>query len=51
MGNAICGKESRKGRAIGGMVMGIKRDLVERGLEIEIGREGVIVRRIGLKEG
>lgn len=30
--------------------MGIKWDLVERGLEIEIGREGVIVGRIGLKE-
>lgn len=43
-------RKSRKGRAIEGMVMGIKWDLVERGLEIEIGREGVIVGRIGLKE-
>lgn len=43
-------RRSRKGRAMRGIVMGIRWDLVERGSEIKVGKEGVIVGKIRLKE-
>lgn len=35
-------KKNRKGRAMGGMVMGIKREIVEKGKGIEISKEGIM---------
>lgn len=42
-------KISKKGKAMGGMLVGIKRELWEKGEKIEVSREGIIVGRI--KEG
>lgn len=42
--NTICEyakRRSRKGRAMGGTVMAIKRELVEKGKEIEVKEEGL----------
>lgn len=39
-------KKNRKGRAMGGMVMGIKREIVEKGKGIEIRKEGMIVGKV-----
>lgn len=39
-------KRNRKGRAIGGMVMGIRKEVIERELKIESGKEGVMVGRV-----
>lgn len=39
-------KVSRKGKAMGGILMGIKRELWEKGEKIEVSREGIIVGRI-----
>lgn len=36
-------RRNRKERTIGGMLMGIKKELIERGKEIEVGEEGLIV--------
>lgn len=36
-------RRNRKERTIGGMLMGIKKELIERGKEIEVGKEGLIV--------
>lgn len=35
--------KGKKGRAIGGMLMGIRRDLIEKGKEINVKDEGVVV--------
>lgn len=35
-------KKNRKGRAMGGMVIGIKREIVEKGKGIEISKEGMM---------
>lgn len=39
-------REGRKGRAKGGMVMGIRKELTEKGTKIETQEEGIIVGRI-----
>lgn len=39
-------KKNGKGKAMGGMVMGIKREIVEKGKGIETGKEGMIVGRV-----
>lgn len=39
-------KKNRKGKAMGEMVMGIKREIVEKGKRIETGKEGMIVGRV-----
>lgn len=43
-------KKNRIGRAMGGMVMGIKREIVEKGKRIETGKEGMIVGRVKVGE-
>lgn len=48
MGGAICGEENKKGRAMGGMVLGI-REKIERGKDREVERgEGVLSKKICL---
>lgn len=39
-------EKNKKGKAMGGMVMGIKREIVEKGKGIETGKEGMIVGRV-----
>lgn len=39
-------RSSRKGRAKGGMVMGIKKELIELGRRIETDREGMLIGRV-----
>ena len=39
-------KKSKKGRAIGGMIMGIRKGLKEKGTEMEIDKEGMIVGKV-----
>ncbi|XP_071579341.1 uncharacterized protein [Temnothorax nylanderi] len=41
-GVQLARKRNKKGRAIGGMIMGIRKELKEKGTEIEIDREGLI---------
>lgn len=41
-------KKNRKGSAMGGMVMGIKKELWEEGTRLEGGREGLMVGRVRL---
>lgn len=36
-------RRNEKGRAMGGMVMGIRKELVEKGMEIEAKGEGIMV--------
>lgn len=36
-------RKGKKGRAIGEMLMGIRRDLIEKGKEINVEDEGVVV--------
>lgn len=43
-------RKNRKGRAMGGLIMGMRRELVNRGKGIEEIREGVMVGRVGVKE-
>lgn len=46
LGTQWAEKKNRKGRAMGGMVMGIKREIVEKGKGIEIRKEGMIVGKV-----
>lgn len=51
----VCGwqeavKERKKGRAIGGMVMGIRKDIVGTGLTIEKNEEGIMVGSVSIGE-
>jgi len=39
-------REYKKGRAKGGMIMGIRKEIIEKGKEIETGREGVILGKV-----
>lgn len=39
-------RKGKKGRAIGKMLMGIRRDLIEKGKEINVEDEGVVVGEI-----
>jgi len=43
-------KESKKGRAKGGMVMGIRKEWMEKGRGIEVEEEGIMVGRVKLGE-
>lgn len=43
MGDARGDKEREEGKGDGGMVMGIRRDLMEKGKEINVEEEGVVV--------
>lgn len=45
-GTQIAKRRSRKGRAIGGMVMGIRKEVMEKGQEIKSEREGMIEGRV-----
>lgn len=46
-------RRNKKGRARGGMLMGIRRELIEKGTKIETGKEGYMVGRVnrGEKDG
>lgn len=44
-------REGRKGRAKGGMVMGLRKELTEKGTKIETQEEGIIVGRIRQGKG
>lgn len=39
-------RECRRGRAMGGMLMGVKRDLVDKEEKIQVEEKGVIVRNV-----
>lgn len=39
-------RRSRKGRAMGGMLMGIRREVLERGTRIEVEEEGIMMGRV-----
>jgi len=43
-------RESKKGRAKGGMVMGIRKEWTEKGRRIEVEEEGIIVGRVKMGE-
>lgn len=43
-------KEKKKGRAIGEMVMGIRKDILGTGLAVEAKEEGIMVGRVGIVE-
>lgn len=45
-GVQFAGRKSKKGRAMGGMIMGIKWEIVEKGVQIETQIEGKIVGRL-----
>ncbi|XP_067206638.1 uncharacterized protein [Linepithema humile] len=45
-GVQLAKRKCKKGRGIGGMVMGIKKELWEKGSRIEVKREGMIVGRV-----
>ena len=49
-GTQWASRKSKKGRAIGGVIMGIRKEIAEKGGRIETGEEGVMVGRIN-KEG
>lgn len=38
----MAGRKCKKGRVIGGMVMGVKKVLLKRGVEIAVKKEGII---------
>lgn len=46
MGGSVCEEEEEKGRAIGGMIMGIRREMVEKKARIERVEEGMIMGRV-----
>lgn len=39
-------KKGKRGRVVGGMLMDIRRDLIEEGIEINVEDEGVVVEKI-----
>ncbi|XP_067207866.1 golgin subfamily A member 6-like protein 22 [Linepithema humile] len=45
-GIQVAEKNNKKGRAMEGMIMGIKKEIMEKGKKIETEREGLIIRRI-----
>lgn len=50
-GTQIAKRRSRKGRAMGGMAMGIRKEVIEKGQEIKSEKEGIIEGRVGGKGG
>jgi len=50
-GTQIAKRRSRKGRAIGEMVMGIRKEVMEKGQEIKSEREGMIEGRVRVGGG
>lgn len=46
----LAGKKNKKGRAMKGMIMGIKREILEKGEKIEMEKEEKIVGRIRKSE-
>ncbi|XP_067208522.1 golgin subfamily A member 6-like protein 22 [Linepithema humile] len=45
-GVQVAEKKNKKGRAMGGIIMGIKKEMMEKGKKIEMEREGLIIGRI-----
>jgi len=45
-GVQLANRMNKKGRAMGGMLMGIRRDLTEKGIKMEVKEEGIIVGEI-----
>lgn len=50
MWEAQFARRNRKGRAMGGMIMGIRREMLEKGTKIETEREGIIIGRVKQEE-
>lgn len=48
-GKQLAKRRGRKRRAVGGMAMGIRKELMEKGQEIKTGREGLMEER--MREG
>lgn len=46
----FAGRKNRKGRAMGGLVIGIKWKLVEKGEEIKVNSEGIIIKKVKVEK-
>lgn len=43
-------RRNKKGRAMGGMFIGISKEIIEKGQEIKVGRKGIIEGRVRVGE-